>query len=263
VKLCAVIKVSILLLFIGTLSTHEFVTRSDHIQRLFENIVRLRRAERELPGNRDLLAVRTQLEDELGPTVSRSQAARLLGLSHTALQRWQKAGDLPLVISPSGRTEVPVAALVRLYDAVEAERRSGRRRRHTLEPVFTEGRRRAEQLDAKRLIWREPEDVPEPGHLDRHELPQLRSLAYHRALAKRLRRPMVDASLQLLRQWREAGKIDPEYASRWEEVLRRPIPQIREVLEADSQDARDLRQNSPFVGMLSEPERRKILDSVR
>ncbi len=239
------------------------MTRSDRRQELFENIVRLRRVERELPGNTDVLAVRTALENELGPAVTRSQAARFLGLSHTALQRWEKSGDLPLVLTPAGRTEVPVGALVALYDAVQDERQSGRRRRHTLEPVFREGRRRAESLDPRRLLWPQVQQGTDLGKLDRHEVAQLRSLAYHRALAERLRRPMVDDARGVLWQWREGGKIDPRYASRWQEVLDQPLPEIRRVLGADTPQARDLRQNSPFAGMLSEPERRKILATVK
>ena len=238
------------------------VTRSEHQRRLFEHIVRLRRAERELPGNTDLLAVRTALEEELGPTVTRAQAARILGLSHTALQRWEKAGDLPVVVTPSGRLGVPVGSLVGLFEAVEEERASGRRRRHTLEPVLQEARRRAASLDTGRLLGMEGEQRSQAGRRDPHELAQLRSLAYHRALAGRLRRPLVEEARSRLWQWRQAGKIDPQYAARWDEVLDQPIPEIRRVLREDSPQARDLRQNSPFAGMLSEPERRKILTSV-
>ena len=233
------------------------MTRAEHKRQLFEQIVRLRRAERELPGNTDLLAVRTELEDELGPTVTRAMAARLLGLSHTALQRWEKSGDLPLVLTPAGRTEVPVSALVPLYEAVQDERRSGRRTRHTLEPVLLEGRRRAELLDPERLL---PPGARE--HHDRHEIAQLRSLVYHRALSERLDRSMVDDARSVLWQWGQRGRIDPRYAQRWEDVLHLPLPEIRRVLGADTPEARDLRQNSPFAGMLSEPERRKILAAV-
>ena len=66
----------------------------DRKQELFENIVRLRRVGRELPGNADVSAVRRALESELGETVSRRLASRILGVSHTALDRWIKAGDL-------------------------------------------------------------------------------------------------------------------------------------------------------------------------
>ena len=38
---------------------------------------------------------------------------------------------------------------------------------------------------------------------------------------------------------------------------------VGRVLSADNPEARDLRQNSPFAGMLSEPERRKILATVK
>lgn len=61
----------------------------------------------------------------------------------------------------------------------------------------------------------------------------------------------------------EEGNIDPRYARAWEEVLNRPLPEIKRVLTDDDQAARDLRQNSPFAGELSEPERRKILEMIR
>ncbi|HYN90877.1 MAG TPA: hypothetical protein VER75_03070, partial [Thermoleophilaceae bacterium] len=79
----------------------------DQREQLFQNLVRLRRAQRHAPQNRDLQAVRASLEEELGETISRRLAARLLGVSHTALARWIKAGDLPLVHSSNGREEVP------------------------------------------------------------------------------------------------------------------------------------------------------------
>jgi len=86
----------------------------DRKQLLLENVSRLRSVARRLPGNEDLAAVRLALEDELGQTVSRRAAARLLGVSHTALERWVDAGDLPLVRTSGGRTEVSVAALLHL-----------------------------------------------------------------------------------------------------------------------------------------------------
>ena len=97
----------------------------DRKQELFENIVRLRRAGRALPGDRDLSSVRVSLERELGETVSRRLAARALGVSHTALNRWIATGDFPVVYTPNGRREVPVAALLRLRDAVEGEQEKG------------------------------------------------------------------------------------------------------------------------------------------
>jgi hypothetical protein len=228
----------------------------DRKQRLFDAIVRLRRAERRIPPNEDIVAVRAMLEEELGATMSRRLAARVLGVDHKALDRWIRSGDLPVVETRSGRTEVPVTAVAELYDAVSEERARGTRSRHHLEPSLTAGRRRAENLRPHEL-------VEGAGNSNGHGRAERRSLAYHRALAKQLRRPMVDNALKLVWQWRDTGRIDHRYAAQWEHVLRRPVADVRRIISEDSERSRDLRQNSPFAGMLSEAERRRINDEVR
>ena len=117
---------------------------ADRKHELFEHIVRLRRVGREVPGNEDVFAVRAGLERELGETVSRRMAARVLGVSHTALRRWIEAGDLPVVLAPSGRIEIPIPALIDLREAVDAERATGPRR-YVLAPTMR--RRRAAEAD--------------------------------------------------------------------------------------------------------------------
>jgi hypothetical protein len=233
---------------------------TDRRKRLFENIVRLRRAERDAPASRDIVAVRTALEEELGETVSRRLAASLLGVSHTALSRWIKAGDLPVVYNAKGRDQLPVAALLDLYEAVNRERGGGRRRRHVLEPTMSRGRARARSMNTKDLV---SEGATNANTSSGHRRADLRSLAYHRALAPRLRRPMVDDALHRVWKWRDQGKVDERYAQQWEEILRRPVVEVRRIISEDSSFARDLRQNSPFAGMLSEAERRKIVEEIR
>jgi hypothetical protein len=232
------------------------MTKTERKKWLFQQIVRLRRAEREAPKSRDLVAVRTELEKELGGTLSPSLAAALLGVSHTALRKWIASGDVPVVINPRGRREVPVSALVDLYESVRTERESGRRRRHMLEPSMAEARLRADSLRPRELIGARSADG------ERHRLAQLRSLAYHRALARKLRRSTVDEARRVLLEWRHRGVIDPRYADEWEEILDRPIHEIRRVLASDDSHADDLRQNSPFAGLLSEPERRRIVEEI-
>jgi hypothetical protein len=228
------------------------VTSTERKKWLFEQIRRLRRAEREAPHSRDIVAVRTDLENELGGTLSPSLAASLLGVSHTALRRWINLGDVPVVLSSRGRKEIPVAALVDLYESVHDERASGRRQRHTLEPAMTVGRERARSLDPKELVAEESADT------DPHRRAQLRNLAYHRALTPRLRRSTVDDARHVLWEWRQKGVIDPRYADQWESILDKPLPEIRRLIGSDDPIAHDLRQNSPFAGLLSEPERRRI-----
>jgi hypothetical protein len=143
--------------------------------------------------------------------------------------------------------------LLDLYERVGEERSSGRRRLHVLEPVMTEGRRRAERM---RPV------VGLGERSDPHRRQELRSLAYHRALAPRLNRPMLDEAQRKLARWRDEGRIDPRYAEAWESVFAMPVAEIRRVIGADDARGRDLRQNSPLAGLLSEPERRKILEMV-
>jgi hypothetical protein len=223
-------------------------------QRIFDGIIRLRRAERRMAPDKDIVAVRAMLEDDLGETMSRRLAARVLGVDHKALERWIRSGDLPLVHTPAGRTEVPVANVVELYEAVAETRANTERTRHHLEPSLTAGRRRAEQIRLDGLL--------DAGGADGHGRAARRSLAYHRAIARRLRRAMVDDALRLLWKWREQGRIDSRYADEWERVLALPIAEVREVICEDSPRGRDLRQNSPFAGMLSEAERRRINEEI-
>lgn len=223
-------------------------------QELLENIARLRRAGRELPGNRDITAVRAALERELGETVSRRLAARALGVSHTALGRWVKAGDLPVVFSPAGRVEVPVPALLDLLDSVEADRADGPLR-YPLTPTMTRQREAARRMRA--------DDLEDPVRHNGHDRARARGLAYHRAVARHLDGPMIDEVRHVLLRWREQGRIDARYACRWEQLLNRPVSEIRRALLDESSEADDLRQNSPFAGLLSETERRRILREVR
>jgi hypothetical protein len=224
----------------------------DHRQELFENIARLRKACRSLPGNDDLSAVRISLERELGETVSRRLAARALGVTHTALNRWIDAGDFPVVYTPSGRLEVPVDALVRLLEAVEVDQdqRGGRYRL-----AATMARQREAAMELKL-----------PDHMPRgesgHGRALARSFAYHSAVASKLDPQMLDEARHVLRRWRRQDRIDSRYAARWEAVLDQSLPDVRATLLDESTAGDDLRQNSPFAGLLSEPERRRILAEV-
>lgn len=74
---------------------------------------------------------------------------------------------------------------------------------------------------------------------------------------------MIDDALHRVWKWRDQGKLDRHYAELWEEILKRPVRDVRRAISEDTPLARDLRQNSPFAGMLSEPERQRILQEIR
>jgi hypothetical protein len=223
-------------------------------KKLIENVAQLRRAERDT-RNRDVAVVREDLEEQLGGTITRSMAAELLGVSHTALNNWIAAGDVPVVISERGRKEIPLPAFFELYERVSEEREAGRRKLHFLEPIMLEPRRRAARMHAGRGLDGAYRPVG-------HRSAELRGLVYHRALAPRLRRPMIEEAQRKLASWKRDGRIDPRYAEAWEDVFSMPMSEIRKIIAADDERGRDLRQNSPLAGLLSEPERRKILETV-
>lgn len=223
-------------------------------ERTLQNVARLRRVEQMGPSL-ELAEVREDLEAQLGGTVSRSLSARVLGVSHTALNNWIESGDVPAVITAQGRKEVPIPALLELQEEVARQRTSGRRKLHLLEPIMVDAKHRAERLRVQ------PEAYGR-ARPDAHRVAELRGLAYHRALAPRLRRPMIDEAQRKLRRWREEGKVDPRYAEAWEEIFASPLAEIRRAITADDERGRDLRQNSPLAGLLSEPERRKIFETV-
>ena len=232
---------------------------------LFQRLLRLRRAERAHPDDRDVSTVRAEIEQELGDGVlTRSMAAQLLGIHHSSLQRWIDSDDLPLVLSKTGRKGIPVSAVAALYEALtdhsSGDSRGHHSRQHRIEPLILESHRYAERLDPLGLI--DADDDDDEDQANRHRRAARRSLAYHRAVAKRLRRPMVDSARRQIWQWQRDGRIDDLYASAWLDILDRPVPDVRRALSADSSKMRDLRQSSPFAGTLTEAERRKILAEI-
>lgn len=222
-------------------------------EQLIRNILRLRRAERGRPSSEDIVAVRADLERAVGSTVSRALSARLLGVSQTALDRRIEQGEVPVVMTARGRREVPLSALVELIEAVD-EQRAGEEAR-PVTAVMRERRADAERLDPQAALLG---DEPRSGHRSA----ELRSLAYHRAVGQRLDRAVVDEARHRLRRWRRDGRIDGRYGERWEQLLDSPLSTIRRVIGQDSQNSRDLRQNSPFAGTLTAQERRRVLDAV-
>jgi hypothetical protein len=223
-------------------------------ERLIEGIVRLRRAERVPVVAADVAPVRRELEERAGPTLSRSRAARILGVSQPALDRWVVAGQIPIVLMPGGRREVPRQFVVELREAIDELRGEGRG--HPLAMALAARREAA----ARVLPGRGPAlpAVPQ-GHLT----PERRSLAFHRLLAERLDERMVEEARERVERLAAAGHLHRRYAERWRELLARPLAEIAATTSADDQEGRDLRQNSPFAGALNEQERRRIIETVR
>ncbi|GAA1407034.1 helix-turn-helix domain-containing protein [Catellatospora coxensis] len=93
---------------------------------------------------------------------------------------------------------------------------------------------------------------------------QLKSLWLHRAVAGRLvadpDKVLADAAENL----RRLKRVHPDgmaamWLERWRQVLDTGVEAVLEVLTSRSRDAAELRQNSPFAGVLPESTRQAVL----
>ena len=229
------------------------------LRQTLDALVGLRRALRTISDEQtreDVAAAADCLEKLIGLTVSRAAAARILGVSQTALDRWIGKGEIAAMITPTGRREVPLSQVVDLLEAVDRERGKGPL---ALACVISGRRLRAEQLDTKGLL---PTRARNKQPIKGHRLAERRSLAYHRAVAATLDDNAIADARRRLLQWQADGKIDARWASVWQGVLDQPLPRVAKLISSDSQRARELRQSSPFVGLLNEQERRRVMEAV-
>ncbi len=94
-----------------------------------------------------------------------------------------------------------------------------------------------------------------------------RSLAMHRLVAAKLLtdpntvRSTARRNLATLRK-ADADDHARPYIDEWKRLLDGPTDVVVDVLTSEAQTARDLRQVSPFAGVLADDERRRILRAV-
>jgi hypothetical protein len=100
--------------------------------------------------------------------------------------------------------------------------------------------------------------------VDAHRLAEERSLALHRAVLAR-----IDEDPSVLERARANVKAmlaegrSLHYARAWDELLTGPAGRLRDILVADTEDARALRQATPFAGVVGARERWAIWKRVR
>jgi hypothetical protein len=219
-----------------------------------ESIIDLTEAERTSPASAAarIRSVRERLESSLGGTVRAADAARLLAVSQPSLKRWLDSGDIPTVLTREGRREIPIADLVELAHETDDLRQQGRKR--ALSAVIRARNEKARELDVDALL--------PPRRARTHRRAELQSLAYHRLVANRLTPEIVDKAIRKVDRWESEGKLDPRWAEDWRQLLARPLPAIQRTISSDSPRSRELRQTSPLLGVVTEQERRRIIDEV-
>ena len=104
-----------------------------------------------------------------------------------------------------------------------------------------------------------------PGHL-RHRLIEARSLAMHCLIAQKIAAEprLLEVASRNLAAWRlRYGGSLPRALDEWQEILRRPWPHIAALMTAPGETAARLRQSSPFAGVLTPAERKRVYEAFR
>lgn len=99
-----------------------------------------------------------------------------------------------------------------------------------------------------------------------HELRDEEKLRLHQLVARELARDprrVLDIAIENLRRWTDSDSESPYYRE-WLEILRTySVQELAALLVADTEEARRLRQSTPFVGVVSREERDEIVRGGR
>jgi len=99
---------------------------------------------------------------------------------------------------------------------------------------------------------------------DGHRTAERRSIALHAAVAARLDEATVERAVGRVDGWlRDGGPVSAPVATAWAVLLAGPREALAQALVRDDEAMRDLRQNTPFAGVVSPAERWRIVRRVR
>lgn len=100
---------------------------------------------------------------------------------------------------------------------------------------------------------------------ERDDLPVLRSLRLHEAVARRLVRDpsLLAIARERLHRLRQVNPHGDVYHDRWAVLLDGSLASLLRTLTEPSEQAATLRQESPFTVLVPADERRRIFESIR
>jgi hypothetical protein len=105
-----------------------------------------------------------------------------------------------------------------------------------------------------------------PAAYSNHRLHDIRSLALHTLIAAKIEgnRSLLAVARRNLKRWRLRFRGAPaRWWQEWDHLLNRSWPELAALLTDPGEEATRLRQSSPFAGVLTATERRKIYDAFR
>ena len=101
--------------------------------------------------------------------------------------------------------------------------------------------------------------------LQGHERIDQRSIALHRAIASKIiaQPELLQIAHENIARAIAADSRSSHYARAWSEILKKPLGEIAQLMEEDSEPMRALRQATPFAGILTPTERWAIYDEFK
>ncbi len=126
-------------------------------------------------------------------------------------------------------------------------------------------RQRAAGLRAS-TRWQPAVSVPLTPGLLKHRLIEARSLAMHCLIARKITADpaLLDVARRNLETWRARyGHSPPRALEEWRAILEQPWPDIAALITDPGESATRLRQSSPFAGVLTAAERKRVYEAFR
>lgn len=114
--------------------------------------------------------------------------------------------------------------------------------------------------------WQPAATAPLTPGLLKHRLIEARSLAMHCLIAQKIAADpaLLEVARRNIESWRSRyGDSPPRALEEWSAILKRPWPEIASLLTDTGETATRLRQSSPFAGVLSQAERKRVYEAFR
>jgi hypothetical protein len=125
-------------------------------------------------------------------------------------------------------------------------------------------RRKAEGL--KPVVSWVPKATSARPAYSMHRLLEARSLAMHAVIAHKIERDpkLLEVPRNNLKRWNARWEHEvPAWYDEWCAIMNRPWPDIAAIITEPSEEGARLRQSSPFAGVLTTEERRRIYEAFR
>jgi hypothetical protein len=114
--------------------------------------------------------------------------------------------------------------------------------------------------------WQPTTAAPLTPGLLKHRLIEARSLAMHCLIARKIAADprLLDVARRNLAAWAARyGDNVPRALLEWRDVLDRPWPEIAALITDPGEPATRMRQSTPFAGVLTAAERRRVYEAFR